>query len=89
MNLTRRQLIAAISTGIGCSQIPLLASAWRNAKRLPYPVQEIYPALHNSMIVVAGGIYQRQDGSLGVTDSVVAYDLHRNCLLYTSDAADD
>lgn len=78
MKLTRRQLMIVATAGVTATQFPLLASAWKSAKQLPYPVQEIYPVLHNSMIVVAGGIYQKEDGSLGVTDRVVAYDLHRN-----------
>ncbi len=77
MSITRRQLLLATGVGLTCSNYSLLASAWRSAQQLPYPVQEIYPALHNSMIVVAGGIYQTPAGNLGVTDSVVAYDLHR------------
>ena len=78
MKLTRRQLITAASAGYLATQSPLLASAWKSARKLPYPVQEIYPTLHKSMIVVAGGIYQQHDGSLGVTDSVIAYELQRN-----------
>ncbi len=49
---------------------------WGKAESLPYRVQEIYPALFNNHIVVAGGLSPDVDENrIGVSDRVVIYDL--------------
>jgi N-acetylneuraminic acid mutarotase len=72
--LNRRQLVGA---GLA---LPLLhqgqiLAKWLTKPDLPYPVQEIYPTVHNNQIVVAGGIYQQPDGKLGIAKTVLAFDL--------------
>ena len=82
--LNRRQLIAAGLVMPLVSQSELLAK-WVVKSDLPYPVQEIYPVLHNNSIVVAGGIFQKPDGSLGIAKTVVAYDLAKETWLELPD----
>lgn len=50
---------------------------WRNAPPLPYAVQEIYPAVYQEHIVVAGGLSPDVDeNDIGVSDRVVAFNLN-------------
>jgi hypothetical protein len=46
--------------------------AWRSAPDAPYAVQEIYPALHDGAIWIAGGFSTR---SLGATEGVIVFDI--------------
>jgi N-acetylneuraminic acid mutarotase len=57
----------------GAQQRPLGgAAAWREAPPAPYPVQEIYPALHNSEIWIAGGFAPL--AAFGATARVIVFD---------------
>jgi hypothetical protein len=48
--------------------------AWRSGPDAPYAVQEIYPALHDGAIWIAGGFSPQ---ALGATDRVIALDVAR------------
>ena len=66
--LSRRTLLKVAGLG------PLMTSGialagWQTKPDMPYPVQEIYPALHKNKIIVAGGIYAKPDKTLGITRS--------------------
>jgi N-acetylneuraminic acid mutarotase len=49
---------------------------WSVLPNMPLKVQEIYPVLHREMIVVAGGLYAKDNGQLDVSKRVVAFDLN-------------
>jgi hypothetical protein len=49
---------------------------WRDAPHAPYAVQEIYPAVHNNAIWVAGGFAPL--AALGATQRVIVFDFARN-----------
>jgi N-acetylneuraminic acid mutarotase len=51
------------------------ASPWRDGPALPFRVQEIYPALHQNKIHLAGGFISNGDSISGVTDQHVALDV--------------
>jgi N-acetylneuraminic acid mutarotase len=77
--ITRRFLAATLAAA------PLLSSCaraappprapWRSAPDAPYAVQEIYPALHNNAIWIAGGFSPQ---ALGATERVIVFDLANN-----------
>lgn len=72
--LSRRTLLqGVIVTPLLSHQISV--AKWLVEQDMPYAVQEIYPALHRSKLVVAGGLYASRTGRLEVTDQVIAYDL--------------
>lgn len=48
------------------------SSAWRSAPPMPYAVQEIYPALHDDAIWIAGGFSPQ---TLGATKRVIVFNL--------------
>lgn len=74
--ISRRTLL---KTGLASPLIfhPAVLAGWKELAPIPYPVQEIYPVLHFNLLVIAGGIYAKENGQLGVTSSVVAYDLKK------------
>jgi N-acetylneuraminic acid mutarotase len=51
-------------------------TGWRSGPDAPYAVQEIYPALHENAIWVAGGFAPL--AALGATRRVIVFDLARN-----------
>jgi len=51
------------------------SGAWRSAPSMPYAVQEIYPALHEGAIWIAGGFSPQ---ALGATKRVIVFDLAAN-----------
>ena len=72
--LNRRQFVLASTASL--MPLPLMASpVWQTSKALPYAVQEIYPVVHNNQIIVAGGLYVNDKGSIAVAKTVIAYDL--------------
>ena len=81
---TRRQSLQLLTAGLlaGCSTVPrALGEApaakpgWRRGPSLPFPVQEIYPCLHDNHIHLAGG-FVAEDGSItGPTKAHNALDL--------------
>jgi hypothetical protein len=49
---------------------------WHHTSALPYRVQEIYPAVFEGHIVVAGGLSPDVEGEpIGVSDRVLVYRL--------------
>lgn len=77
MYVTRREVLLGAS-GITLLTPPLrmlAAASWTERTPLPYRVQEIYPALHQDRIWVAGGISpDAPEGKQDVSDRVVVYD---------------
>ncbi len=79
ISLTRRNFLAVAGAGAlgGCrctEPAPPPSSAWRAGPAAPYSTQEIYPALHQNAIWVAGG-FSTEAG--GATERVVAFDLDK------------
>ncbi len=81
MKLTRRSALLATSATLAaaCTNQPGEAQApvgpqWSAKPTLPFAVQEIYPALHNGRIHVAGGLLGEGGRVVGVSDRHVAYD---------------
>jgi N-acetylneuraminic acid mutarotase len=56
--------------------VQTLPGSWETRAPLPYRVQEIYPALHEGRIWVAGGLSPdvAEGGDIGLSDRVVVYD---------------
>lgn len=81
MKPTRRRFAAAAAAAPillnacenGTSSEPP-TGAWRSGPDAPYAVQEIYPALHDGAIWIAGGFSPQ---TLGATDRVIALDVAR------------
>ena len=80
---TRRQslqwfgagLLAASAAPSALAERRVARSGWQDGPSLPFPVQEIYPALHKGQIHQAGG-FVSQDGKItGPTAAHVALDL--------------
>lgn len=73
--LTRRTIATAIAATPlwACQNIQtaITDATWSSGPQAPYDVQEIYPALHNGAIWIAGG-FSRQAG--GATERVIAFD---------------
>lgn len=60
--VNRRQLLKCLAAVPLVNTVPLRANpahTWRTAKQLPFPTQEIYAAVHNNHVAVAGGISSR------------------------------
>jgi len=81
MDMTRRSALLAAGAGIAaaCTNQPGEAQApaaprWSARPPLPFAVQEIYPALHDGRIHVAGGLLGEGGRVVGVSDRHVAYD---------------
>ncbi len=74
--LDRRMLLAgataAALAGRGRAEVP--GGRWLRGGDLPFAVQEIYPALFDERIVVAGGFRQRAGPIIWPTTSVVAWE---------------
>lgn len=73
--ITRRTFAASglalpLAACANATSIP--ASPWRTSAQMPYAVQEIYPALHDGAIWVAGGFSPQ---ALGATKRVIFLDL--------------
>lgn len=49
-------------------------SGWRSGPSLPFPVQEIYPCLHDGRIYLAGGFIAEHGSITGPTDAHHAFD---------------
>lgn len=83
MTLTRRSFAlagAAVPFLAACqngAQSPRAqaSAGWRSAPDMPYAVQEIYPALHEGAIWIAGGFSPQ---ALGATRRVIAFDIAAN-----------
>lgn len=82
-SMTRRTALAAGSAGFvfACSghpestaESPISSGRWRTGPTLPFAVQEIYPALHNGKIHLAGGFIAEDDSISGATDRHVIFD---------------
>lgn len=80
--LTRRAFaLAAAGAPLAACQGPTedappaggLGPGWRTAPASPYAVQEIYPALHDGAIWIAGGFT-----GLGATERAIVFDPRRN-----------
>ena len=71
--ISRRSVMTGLA-GAACSacqtSTPEMALQWREARPMPYAVQEIYPTLHRGEIWVAGG-FSPQSG--GATERVIAF----------------
>jgi hypothetical protein len=78
MQMTRRVLAvsAALPFLPACQNAtPAAHAAWRSAPPAPYALQEIYPALHNGAIWIAGGFSPQ---SRGATERVIVFDVASN-----------
>lgn len=83
MTITRRTFAAsslALPLVSACQQSArqtqtTTSSAWRSAPPMPFAVQEIYPALHDGAIWIAGGFSPQ---ALGATTRTIAFDLATN-----------
>lgn len=82
-SMTRRTALVAGSAGFAfaCSgrpestaESPISSGRWRTGPTLPFTVQEIYPALHNGQIHLAGGFIAEDDSISGATNQHVALD---------------
>lgn len=78
--LTRRAFAAALPALAACQRpppetAPGAAATWRSAPNAPYAVQEIYPALHDNALWIAGGFAPL--AALGATQRVIVFDLAR------------
>ena len=76
--LSRRQLLQ-VGAAAGFVTMTPAASAnerrgWRNGPSLPFPVQEIYPCLHDGKIHVAGGFIAENGEITGPTAAHHAFD---------------
>lgn len=65
-------LLSACSASLEAGAVST-APIWRRAPEAPYATQEIYPALHNGGIWIAGGFSPQAPGF--VTDRVIVFDL--------------
>lgn len=78
--LTRRETLLG-ALGLACMPMSRAGAdegaGWTPGPSLPYPVQEIYPTLHEGRIVIAGGFRRRAFGHLSPTDEVIAFDLKK------------
>lgn len=81
MLMTRRSALLAAGAGLAtaCTNQPGEAQAaatpsWSAKPPLPFAVQEIYPALYQGRIHVAGGLLGEGGRVIGVSDRHVAYD---------------
>ena len=81
-DLTRRGVMfsASASLAAACCTKPDAATSTASAPRwapgqppLPFPVQEIYPAVHNGRIHIAGGLLSDGTRVTGVSDRHIAY----------------
>lgn len=83
ISTTRRAILlsGAAAVSFSCSGRPETPSGgpaktenWRAGPALPYAVQEIYPALHQGQIHLAGGFISAGDSISGVSDRHVILD---------------
>jgi len=80
MIITRRKLIKTGVVGTVLLQFPVslsadnLAGRWHTLANMPMPLQEIYPAVLNNNIHVAGGFKVEANGQRGIADNHVIYD---------------
>jgi hypothetical protein len=81
MDMTRRSalLAAGATLAAGCANQPSEAQPagspqWSTKPPLPFAIQEIYPALHQGRIHVAGGLLGEGGRVVGVSDRHIAYD---------------
>jgi N-acetylneuraminic acid mutarotase len=78
MQIHRRALIAAVAAAplaAGRGGIAFARDAgWSPAAPLPWPVQEIYAAVWDGRIAVAGGLVGRTDAPLHIEDRLGLYD---------------
>ncbi len=82
MQITRRTALAAggATLATACTQSPpvtppaTLAGCWSAKPPLPIAVQEIYPAAHNGIIHICGGLLGENGRVVGVGRDHVAYD---------------
>ncbi|HYD26128.1 Kelch repeat-containing protein [Brevundimonas sp.] len=75
--LDRRTFLAAAGASaavpsVACAQEP--AESWNARASLPWPVQEIYAAVHQGRIVTGGGLVARAGQPLHIEDRVGLYD---------------
>ena len=84
-SMTRRDVFLAGSAGFlfACSDRPTAIAesapkngTWRSGPALPAAVQEIYPALHDGMIHLAGGFISNGETITGTTDRHVVLDVN-------------
>lgn len=74
--MQRRRLLRSTLATAGLAMLPRLyatAPAWQQAQPLPLKTQELYPAVHQGRLYVAGGIAARM-GVPYFTDRCVSYD---------------
>lgn len=83
MRMSRRSFAAALPLLAACQQsrapgaeAPAASVGWSRAPDAPFAVQEIYPALHDGAIWIAGGFAPL--AALGATRRVIAFDLAAN-----------
>lgn len=76
MRINRRDVVLgalALPVASACAQTPEAAALmWRQGPDAPYAVQEIYPAVHDGGIWVAGGFSPQ---SMGATARVIVFDI--------------
>jgi len=73
---TRRSVLAATAGALAPAAAGQEGSApcWRRAGDLPFPVQEIYPCLHQGRIFLAGGLFGAGGRAAGASARVISYD---------------
>lgn len=79
--LSRRSTLLMTAAGLAAGWVPAAGAdsarrqkGWRNGQSLPFPVQEIYPALHAGRIHLAGGFIAEDGRITGPTAMHHAYD---------------
>lgn len=71
--INRRQFIHTLLSSSALVSLPAL-SGWQVKPSLPYSVQEIYPAMHDGKIYVAGGLSPDAKATQGITRRLAIYD---------------
>jgi N-acetylneuraminic acid mutarotase len=82
MGINRRSFIGATSLTLSSFAFPPFSIAqlgsvgrWQALANLPYPVQEIYPAIHAGKIYVAGGFAVLSGQQSSATDQHICYNV--------------
>lgn len=87
ISMTRRSALMAgsASFAFACSgrresvaETPVSVGNWRTGPALPFAIQEIYPALHEGKIHLAGGFIAEGDQISGATARHIAFDPANN-----------
>ncbi len=73
--IDRRDFLAASAASLGLSRVGQATQpGWEARTVMPWRVQEIYCAVRDGKIVVAGGLVGRPGGALHIEDRTAIYD---------------